>query len=285
MIAALTAAGASAALEQASYASDGNRAHPFVVGASLALANGTWLDASNTSRARVRLPRTPEVGFRVRVPGGIGQAPASDDAGSLIIAHAEPRVSKLDPQGRTLWTKRLESEVMNTPVLTSSGAILLVTHDADALLLSPSGKLLQRSSLPLGELRHRTLAISTTNGGALVANGASLVELDSAGEVARQSHTLANVTALAQWQSALLAISDEGSVALAQATGDFQVIGNLGGGAPDGGAVQDGKIFAVVDEHKLVAFDLSRRSAITLANESAVELSGPPLLFGDQSSV
>lgn len=283
--AALTAAGVIVTVDEASYASDSNQTHAFVVGRSGALANGAWLDAGNTSRARVHFPRAPEVGFRVRIPGGIGQAPASDAAGDLIVVHAEPRISKLDSRGRTLWSKRLESEVTNAPVLTSSGKIVLVTHDADALLLSPRGKLLQKSPLPLGELRHKTLAISTDNGGVLIANGTSLVELDSAGEVTRQGHSLATVTALAEWRSALLAISDNGSVAVAQATGDFEVIGNLGGTVPDGGAVQDGKIFAVVDEHKLVAFDLTRARAVTLATEPAVALSGPPLLFGNQSSV
>ena len=269
----------------ASYASDANRAHAFVVGRSPGFANCEWLDASNTSRAPVRLPRAPEVAFRIRLPGGIGQAPASDAAGDLIVVHGEPRVSKLDPQGRTLWTKRLESEAMSAPVLTSNGALLLLTRDGEALLLAPSGKLLHTSPLPLGEARHRTLAIPTANGGALVASGTDIVELDQSGEVTRQTHTLTNITALAQGDSGLLAICEDGAVALARATGDFEVIGNLGGAAPEGGAVQNGKVFAVVDAHKLVAFDLKRGSAVVLASDAAIALSGPPLLFENLSSV
>jgi outer membrane protein assembly factor BamB len=270
---------------RASYASDANRVHAFVVGSSPGLANCEWLDASNTSRARTRLPRTPEVAFRIRLPGGIGQAPASDAAGALIVVHGEPRVSKLDAQGRTLWTKRLESEAVAAPVLTSDGTILLLTREGEALLFAPSGKLLRKSALPLGESRHRTLAIPTVNGGALVASGTDVVELDQSGEVARQTHTLTNITAIAQSDSGLLAICEDGAVALARATGDFEVIGNLGGAVPDGGAVQRGKIFAVVDAHKLVAFDLARGSAVVLASDAAVAISGPPLLFENGSSV
>src|SRR5450755_1934551 len=124
-----------------SYARDANRAQSFVVGPSPGLANCEWLDAANTSRARIPFPRAPEVAFRSRVPGGIGQAPASDAAGNLIVVHGEPRVSKLDEQGRTLWSMRLGGEAVSAPVLTSDGSILLLTHDAEALLLAPSGKL------------------------------------------------------------------------------------------------------------------------------------------------
>jgi hypothetical protein len=160
-----------------------------------------------------------------------------------------------------------------------------LTHDAEALLLSPSGKSLGKSILPLGEPRHRTLAIPTSNGGALVASGTSIVELDQAGELTRQSHTLANITGIAQSGSDLLAICEDGAVSVARATGDFEVLGNLGGAAPEGGSIQDGKIFAVVDAHKLVAFDVARGGAITLASDPAVGLNGPPVLFENQSSV
>jgi len=82
-----------------------------------------------------------------------------------------------DAQGRTLWSKRLESEVTSAPVLTSDGSCLLLTRDAEALFLSPNGQLLHKQILPLGEPRHRTLAIPTSNGGALVASGTNLLEL------------------------------------------------------------------------------------------------------------
>jgi PQQ-like domain len=271
------------ASDATSFASDANRAHTFLVGQSPGLANCEGLDASSSNRSRLRFPRAPEVAFRVRLAGGIGQAPASDAAGNLIVVHGEPRLSKLDEQGRTLWTKRLESELTSAPVLRSDGSILLVSHDADALLLAPSGKLLHQSSLPFGEPHRRTLTIPLTNGGVLVASGTDIVELDDAGAVARQNHSQASITGIAQWGSALVAIGENGAVALARVSGDFETIGNLGGAAPDGGAVQDGKIFAIIDGHKLVAFDLKRRSAVTLASDPAISLSGPLVLFENQS--
>lgn len=267
-----------------SSASDANRAHTFVVGESPGLANCEGLDASNTNRSRLRFPRAPKVTFRVRLTGGIGQAPACDAAGNLIVVHGEPRLSKLDAQGRTLWTQRLEHEISSAPVLRSDGSILLVSQDADALLFAPSGKLLHQCALPFGEPHRRTLAIPLTNEGVLVASGTDIIELDSAGAISRQNHSHAPVTGIAQWSSALLAICENGAVALAHSSGDFETIGNLGGAVPEGGAVQDGKVLAVVDGHKLVAFDLVRRSVVTLASDPAITLSGPLVLFENQSS-
>ena len=269
----------------AAYARDTNRAQAFVVGASPGIANGEGLDACNTNRTRGHFPRAPQVALRIRVPGGIGQAPASDSAGNLLLVHGEPQVSKLDSQGRTLWTVRLESEAASAPVLTADGDILVISQEADALLLAPSGKLRHEHRLPLAEPRHRTLAIPTANGGALVASGKDLVELSESAEVVRQTRTRANLTAIAESAFGLLAIGENGAVALAHATGDFEPIGSLGGAVADGAAVQGGRLFAVVDGHKLVALDLKTGSALTLASDPAVGLSGPPTLFENQSSV
>ena len=268
-----------------SRASDANRVHAFVVGKGAGLASCEWLDASNTSRARVRLPRAPAVAFRVRLPGGIGQAPASDAQGNLIVVHGEPRLSELDAQGRTLWTTRLENEATNAPVLLSNGSILLLAHGAEALLFSPSGKLLHKTTLPIDERRQRTVAIPSANGGALAASGTDIVELDTAGDITRQGHAPANITAVLQWGANSFAICENGAVLRAHETGDFEVIGNLGGAVPEGGALQNGKLFAIVDAHKLVAFDLTRGVPVTLASDPAVTLSGPLVLFENQSSV
>jgi len=267
-----------------SRASNANYVHAFVVGKGAGLASSEWLDASNTSRARVRFPRAPAIAFRVRLPGGIGQAPASDALGNLIVLHGEPRVSKLDAQGHTIWTKRLESEASSAPVLTSDGSILLLSHDAEALLFSSSGVLLHKSAVPLDERRHRSLAIPTINGGAWLASGTDIVELDATAQITRQGHAPGNVTALLQWGSNSFAICENGALLRAGETGNFEVVGNLGGAVPEGGAVQNGKLFAIVDAHKLVAFDLVRNVASTLASDPAVALSGPPVLFENQST-
>lgn len=272
--------------QKASFAEDAVHSHRFVVGKSAALASSEWLDAQNSGRARTRFPLAPEIAFRVRLSGGIGQAPASDANGNLIIAHGEPRVSKLDGRGRTLWSKRLESETICAPVLLSDGKILLLTSDETARVFEPSsGEPLHEGALPFADSRHRTLAIPTESGGALVASGTELVQLDAQARIVRQTHVPANVTGIAELGTGLLAVSENGALRVAHESGDFELVGQLGGAVPEGAAVQNDQVFAVIDQHKLVAFDLKRGSATELASDPALMLSGPPVLFANQSSL
>jgi hypothetical protein len=265
-------------------AHDANRVQAVAVGRSAALAACEGLDSSNSSRARTTFPRAPEVRFRTRLAGGIGQAPACDQAGNLIIVHGEPRLSKLDAFGRSLWSERLPSEASCSPALLSNGSILVVTRDADALLFQANGALQHKRALPLSDPRRHTFSIPTASGGALVASGVDLLQLDARGDVERQAHARGSITAIAESGPDLVAISENGSVELARATGDFELIGNLGGTAPEGGAVQAGKVLAVVDLHRLVALDLATGQTQTLATDPALTLSGPPALFEHQGS-
>ena len=150
-----------------------------------ALAACEGLDASNGNRARSRFPAAPQLTFRTRLAGGIGQAPASDAQGNLIVVHGEPRLSKLDAKGRTLWSERLASEASSAPVLTSAGSILIVTRDGEALFYSSSGKLQAKRALPLSDPRRRSLTIPTGNGGACWRAAANCLELDERGAVVR----------------------------------------------------------------------------------------------------
>jgi hypothetical protein len=269
---------------RSSRADDPRRVHSFVLGPSPGLASSEWLDAADTSVACTTFPRAPTVTLRLRVPGGIGQAPASDADGNLIIAHGEARISKLDAHGRTLWSQRLESEAATAPLPLADGTILVVTHGADALLFSATGHPTFARPLPLEGSKHRTLAIPTQNGGALVASGTDVLELDRTGQVTRQLQAPAAVAGLAQAGSKLIAITENGIVAEARASGGFELVGSLGGAVPEGGAVRDGKLFAVVDNHKLVSFELAEGRASVLASDSNVTLSGPPLSFANGAS-
>ena len=268
-------AGCLALLSAPSSARDAQRVLRVVVGPGSALAACEGLDASNGNRARIRFPAAPEIAFRTRLTGGIGQAPASDAQGNLIIVHAEPRLSKLDAKGRILWSERLGSEASSAPVLTSAGAILIVTRDGEALLYSSAGKLEARRVLPLSDPRRRSLAIPTGNGGALLASGSDLLELDERGTIVRHLRGSGTLGTIAEANAALIAVSDNGSVQVARATGDLQLIGSFGGNVPEGAAISAGKVFAVVDGHKWSALDLTTGRVVTLANEPGVALTGP----------
>src|SRR5438105_4212432 len=124
-----------------SRARDAQRVQQVMVGRGPGIATCEGIDARNSNRAGSDFPAAPQITFRTRLAGGIGQAPASNAQGDLIVVHSEPRLSQLDARGRTLWSERLTSEASSAPVLTSAGAILIVTRDGDVSLYSGSGKL------------------------------------------------------------------------------------------------------------------------------------------------
>ena len=262
-----------------SNARDATRVQHAVVGPSAAPAACEGLSASNANRSRTHFPQNPELSFRSRLPGGIGQAPASDAAGNLIILHGEPRLSKLDPKGRTLWSERLSSEAACAPVLTSDGSILVVTRDAEAWYFSASGKRLFKQQLELSDPRAHTLAIPTSSGGALVASGSELVQLDGSGHVLRHTRAKGGVAAIAESNGELVLVSINGAVELARESGDFELVGSFGGALSEGAAVQGGKAFAIVDAHKWAMLDLSSGQVLTLATDSTLALTGPAALF------
>ena len=250
----------------ASAARDAGRVHVLSVGRGTALAASEGLDASNSYRSRVRFPQAPELSIRVRLPGGIGQAPASDANGNLFIVHSEPRLSKLDAKGRTLWSERLPSEASSAPILLSDGTLLVVTREAEALQFSTSGQRLAQRSLPFSDPRHRTVAVATASGGALLASDDELVELDSQARVVRQARLRGNVSTLLDSGAELIAVSEAGVVERGHTTGDFELVGSFAGNVTDGAAVQAGKVFAIVDGHKFLALDLSSGETSTIAS-------------------
>ncbi|HYQ26327.1 MAG TPA: PQQ-binding-like beta-propeller repeat protein [Polyangiaceae bacterium] len=265
-------------------ARDAARVQRIAVGRGSALAACEGLDASNGNRARSRFPSTPELTFRTRLAGGIGQAPASDAHGNLIVAHAEPRLSKLDAKGRTLWSERLASEASSAPVLTSAGSILIVTRDGEALLYSTAGKLQAKRALPFADPRRRSLSIPTSNGGALLANGSELFELDENGALLRQLRASGNLSTIAEANAALIAVSDNGRVQIAHATGDLTPLGSFAGNVAEGAAVSAGKLFAVVDGHKWCSLDLTTGQVVTLASEPNINLTGPVAMLDSPSA-
>jgi hypothetical protein len=262
-----------------SSARDAQRVQRVMVGHGAGFATCEGIDASNGNQAANDFPAAPRVIFRTRLAGGIGQAPASNAQGDLIVVHSEPRISQIDLKGRTLWSERLTSEASSAPVLTSAGAILVVTRDAQVSLYSGSGKLLAKRALPLTDPRRRTLTVPTGTGGALVASGSELLELDERGALVRNLHASGNLSTVAEAEGALVAVSENGNVQIAHATGDLELVGSFGGSVPEAAAIAAGRVFAIVDGHKWSAFELKTGKVSLLANEQSLPLSGPVALL------
>jgi putative pyrroloquinoline-quinone binding quinoprotein len=255
------------------------RVQRIIVGPGSAVAACEGLDSSNANRARVRFPVPPEVVFRTRLSGGVGQAPACDAQGNLIVIHAEPRLSKLDRKGRTLWTERLESEATCAPVLTSAGSILIFNREGEALFFSSAGKLLTKRNLPLTDPRRRSLAVPTDNGGALLASGSELLELDERGAAVRLLHASGSISTVAEASAGLVVVTDKGSVQVARTTGSLELVGSFGGSVPEAAALSANRVFAVVDGHSFRALDLLTGELETLASEPSLTFTGSVALL------
>ena len=263
-----------------SSALDANRVHTFVLGRGTAFAAAEGLNASNDNRAPLRLPGHVALTLRARIPGGIGQAPVSDEAGALFIVHGEPRLSKLDAKARIQWSQRLPSEASCSPVLLSGGSLLVLTRNAQALLVLADGRPQRTVTLDLADPRKRTVAIPTANGGALLASGRDLIQLDANAEILRQSRLGSSVSSLAEAGSDAIAILENGTVEVAHAAGDFERVGSFSGTVPDGAAVDGRQVVALVDSHKLQRLDRVSGALLTLVEEPSVGLSGPLALLG-----
>jgi len=262
-----------------SSARDAQRVQRVTVGRGAGLASCEGIDASNGNHARGNFPVAPQLAFRTRVAGGIGQAPASDAHGHLIIVHSEPRLSQLDAQGRVLWSERLTSEASSAPVLTSAGEILVVTRDGNVSLYSALGQLQAKHPLPLTDPRRRTLTIPTGNGGAWLSSGSELLELDERGALLRKLHAGGNISSIAEVHGLLVAVTDGGSVQVARATGELSSVGSFGGSVPEGAAVAGDQAFAIVDGHKWCALDLKTGQTALLGSEQSLTVSGPVALL------
>lgn len=262
-----------------SSARDAQQVQRVMVGRGGGVAACEGIDASNTNRASSDFPVAPQVTFRTRLAGGIGQAPASNAQGDLIVVHSEPRLSQLDAKGRTVWSERLTSEASSAPVLTSAGVILVITRDGEVSLYSSSGKLQVRRALPLTDPRRRTLTVPTGNGGALVASGSELLELDERGALIRRLRASGNLSTVAEADGVLVAVAENGNVQVAHATGDLSLVGSFGGSVPEAAALAAGRVLAIVDGHKWSALDLKSGRVTLLANEQNLPLTGPIALL------
>lgn len=272
-------ASALACLPGTSAAESARVAHTLVIGEMVTSASGEGLDSGSSGTVHEHFPRAPVVSFRTRLAGGIAEPPASDAAGNLIVAHAEPRVSKLSPEGHELWSQRLEAEPAAPPIITRNGTIAIITQKGDSVALTETGAELATHPLPLSDPRRRARAIPLAHGGLAVASGSEIVELGATGEVLRQGHAKSTVVALVQSGASLLAVADSGGISEARPSGDFELIGRFGGAVTEGAAERNGVLVAIVDGHKLVAFELASHATRVLASDFAVSWSGAPIAF------
>ena len=219
---------------------------------------------------RFELARQATVVWQARVLEPLLGAPVADGDGDIVIAHASGLVVELDRNGRARGTVRAGSSLALGPVLLASGRRLVVTGDAEAVVLLPSGRVESRSKLSFRDLDSSALAIATSDGGALVAAGARFARIGPTGSLTARGSTSESLRGLFEWHGLGVLVERGGRVLGLAHAGDPFEIANLG--RPVRACELHGdRLLALVADRDLVELGLDTRVERTLWSD-------PPLV-------
>jgi hypothetical protein len=228
------------------------------------------LDAENASFSGVPLPRAPSVVFQVRVAPPITGEPVADGAGGLLLAHGRDRVSALDAKGRSLWSVRLGSELASGPLPFGAAKYLLVGRDGRLFELSSAGAVNEASPLPWNDVDGPVLYAPTSDGGAVVANGARLARVAPASARGFELKLKTLIRAVFEWRGATLAVGRDGSIWLRGMAGDVRKLGAFD--VPLVQVLLVGDRLLGLTQHELLSVDLATKQASVVWAEPALEL-------------
>ncbi len=197
--------------------------------------------------------------WQARVLEPLLGAPVADGSTSLVVAHASGLVVELDATGRTRSTIRAASSLAFGPMLLASRRRLVVSGDAEAVVLLPSGRIESKQKLGFRELDSGALAIPTSDGGALIASGARFARVGPTGSVTARVGTREALRGLFEWKSLALLVERGGRVlGLGHAGDPFEVTSF---GRPVRACELRGdRLFALVGDRELVELDLETRA-------------------------
>lgn len=228
------------------------------------------LDAENASFSGVALPRSASIAFQVRVAPPIIGEPVADAAGGLLLAHGRDRVSALDAKGRSLWSVRLGSELASGPLPFGTAKYLLLARDGRLFEVSSAGAVTEASPLPWNDLEGPVLYAPTSEGGAIVANGARLARVPPTGARGFQLKLKTLLRAVFEWRGATLAVGRDGSIWLRGMAGDARKFGSFD--APVAQALLVGDRLLGLTQHELLSLELATKQASVVWAEPVLEL-------------
>jgi hypothetical protein len=209
-----------------------------------------------------RLPDAPAVAWQARVLEPLLAAPLADQ-GSLVIAHASGLVVDLDATGRTQRTVRAGSSLALGPVLLAGRRRLVVTGDAEAVLLLPSGRIESRQKLPFRDVDANALALATTDGGALLGSGARFARLGGAGSLTAGGGLRESLRGLFEWRGLSVLVERGGRVLGLGHAGDPFELKNLE--RPVRACeLRGNRLYVLAGERELVELDLETNVERTL---------------------
>jgi hypothetical protein len=222
---------------------------------------------------RFEFPRQPSVVWQARALEPLLGAPVADADGDLVVAHASGLVVELDATGRTSGVVRAGSSLAFGPLVLASRRRLVVTGDAEAVVLLPSGRIESKTKLSFRDFDSRALAIATADGGALIAAGARFARIGPTGALTARGSTREAIRGLFEWHGLAVLVERGGRVLGLGHAGDPFDIANLG--RPVRACELHGdRLLALVADRDLVELGLETRAERTLWSD-------PPLVPRD----
>lgn len=233
----------------------------------------TLTPARVTGRTEVALPQNPQVKWRVRVAGGIAQAPSVAPEGAVLIALSTPTLAQYDPRGRLEWSARLgASPAALSPIVLGDGTRLVFTQGAEALLFSARGRLLRHSALPFVSLDSSASVAPSSDGGLLIASGRRLLRLDASLNVTLNTRLDQDIRSVLSGSPPLV-VTSNGSVFEIGAEGEARGRGGFAARVDAVARVAPRRVVAVLDAHRLSELDLDSEALTTRLAEPDLELS------------
>lgn len=222
------------------------------------------------SAPRFELGSESTLVWQARVLEPLLGAPVADAGSSLVVAHASGLVVEFDANGRTRSTVRAASSLAFGPVLLASRRRVVVTGDAEAVVLLPSGRIESKQKLGFRELDTNALAMPTSDGGALLASGARFARVGPTGSVTARGGTREVLRGIFAWKHLALLVERGGQVLGLGHAGDPFEVASLG--RPVRACeLRGNRLFALVADRELVELDLETR-------EQRTSWADPPLV-------
>jgi hypothetical protein len=260
-----------------------------VVGPSPGVAPMARVDGARRGRAHQPLPAHPKIVWRRIVRGGLEFAPlAVDERGAILVPSATlPEVVQISADGRESWrasTRRGPS--ITSAAILGNGTRILVTSAGELLGFSPDGELRFVTPLELQERNARIGLLPLEDGGAAIASGNEVHEIDADGSTRRRTRLAERIMGpLVGTRAGPVATTTSGSAYLLK-PGYVQRLGSFGGEPSESGASSpDGRtLWAIVDHQRVVALDPTNGATQVRFAVTDQSLHGP-VVFGRRDSL
>ncbi len=238
------------------------------------------VDGQRSHRAQTTLSAAPRVERRLRIAFGVGRGLVMREDGGAFVLHPRARASRIDAQGKSLYTLKLSEDPASAPVVTSGGANAFVAG-GELWQVDDHGGVRSRTALDDADFSARSI-LSLRDGGVLVASNGWLVKVSAQGHVVFRTAAPETPLELLETTASVHYVSLLGSVYRVDASGRLGKLGELGASTQAVTAAHGSEqLLARTGNHRVATFDLRAHRLLASVEDATLDLDGPVLLAAD----